>query len=403
MAAKRRMTTLSLLLLGTSCAGVQQVEIRPAGSVLNAAKPVSSRIAEANGHFALGNVALALEQFRIAAREDSQSVAALTGIASCYTAMGRPELAQRQYELALAVSPADPALLAMLATTLDTQGLSEKAKLVRLEIGARAAAELALSEPAQPDLAAQDGIREPVTPLVTIASAAPVAVTPIAPVAVAPIAPRPPESVVTARKALPAVGQTVTVTLPDPVRMHGATPLGQDIGRSVTVALAPVRPVPVAARPAVAAQPAVSARNKESNLRTVSRPRLERMSLSEVALTTASTPTWVKLEAIAPRKMRVAPIFFARRELRILNGARVQGLAASTRAYLVARGWRAIQTGDAANRREMSILYVPRDHARIGLKLAAQFRFPVRIEPSSRDLVLVLGTNAAVMRGRRTG
>lgn len=391
MMKMQRMTVTSLLLLGSSCGGVQQVEVRPAGSVLNAAKPVSSRLAEAKGHFALGNVALALEQFRVAAREDSRSVDALTGIADCYTAMGRPELAQRQYELALAISPADPALLAGLASSLDAQGMKEKAALVRLEMGMRAAAELALNEPVR--LPAVALPTSGVTPAPSI----------VLPVEMAdnqrPPTKRPP----TPSAVAPAVGPTVTVTLPAPAHMRGAAALGNDIGQSVTVTLAPARPAPAAAKPAPATKLTELPRHGQSTPRPSSGPRLERMSLTEVALTTVGAPSWVKLEMAAPRKTRVAPVQFARRELRILNGARVQGLAASTRAYLVARGWRSIQISDAQTRREMSTLYVPSDHARIGSKLAAQFRFPVRIQPSSRDLVLILGTNAAMLRGRRNG
>ena len=71
------MRTGGILLIGaavltcTAClGGGGKLEIRSAGNGLKAAdQPVPYRIAEARGQLALGNVALALEGFRNAARE----------------------------------------------------------------------------------------------------------------------------------------------------------------------------------------------------------------------------------------------------------------------------------------------------------------------------------------------
>ena len=49
--------------------------------VSSVAKPVPLRVAEARGHLALGNVALALESYRKAVREQPDNVEALTGVA----------------------------------------------------------------------------------------------------------------------------------------------------------------------------------------------------------------------------------------------------------------------------------------------------------------------------------
>jgi tetratricopeptide (TPR) repeat protein len=129
------------ILVAGGCAENGKLEIRAIASPLAAgAKPVSFRVAEARGQFALGNVALALESFRKAAREDPTSVDALVGIAACYDRMGRFDLSRRNYEAALALAPGDPALLTAFAASLDLQHLGAEAARVRGEIGARLAA-----------------------------------------------------------------------------------------------------------------------------------------------------------------------------------------------------------------------------------------------------------------------
>ena len=108
--------------------------------VSSVAKPVSLRVAEAHGHLALGNIALALESYRKAAREEPDNLEALAGIAGCYDRMGRFDLSQRNYEAALALAPRDPALLAAFAASLDLQGRSHEAAGVRAEVKAALAA-----------------------------------------------------------------------------------------------------------------------------------------------------------------------------------------------------------------------------------------------------------------------
>ena len=92
-----------------ACGGEQgKLEIRPIGAPLTAgSKTVPFRIAEARGQFALGNVGLALEAFRIALREDPNSIDAMTGVAACYDRMARFDLSRRNYEAALAIAPGD--------------------------------------------------------------------------------------------------------------------------------------------------------------------------------------------------------------------------------------------------------------------------------------------------------
>ena len=85
------------------------------------------------------NVALALESYRKASREDPGSVQALLGMATCYDMMRRFDLSRRNYEAALALAPASPEILNRFASSLDQQGAAIEAAEVRQEIALRAA------------------------------------------------------------------------------------------------------------------------------------------------------------------------------------------------------------------------------------------------------------------------
>jgi Tfp pilus assembly protein PilF len=92
----------------TGCGGSDaKLAIRSIPAPLSAtSKPVPYRIAEAHGHLALGNVALAIESFRKALREQHDSVDAMVGLAGSYYHMARFDLSRRYYESALAIAPA---------------------------------------------------------------------------------------------------------------------------------------------------------------------------------------------------------------------------------------------------------------------------------------------------------
>jgi len=147
----------------------------------------------------------------------------------------------------------------------------------------------------------------------------------------------------------------------------------------VTVALAPSRPAPVAVeRPAVGV-------------------RLERLSMREVALVTRPQPRW-EARAVA-RTATSTTIHFDKKlqpAVTLLNAARVQGLAARTRAYLAARGFGAARIGDApAVRKQSAILYAAADAPRAE-RLAAQFGFALeRREDAKGGLTILLGRDAA--------
>src|SRR5687767_1360519 len=125
----------------TGCGGSDaKLEIRSIPAPLSAtSKPVPYRIAEAHGQLALGNIALAIESFRKALREQPDSVDAMVGLAASYDLMTRHDLSRRYYESALAVAPADTRVLHAFARSLDAQGQAVEAAAVRREIRVRSA------------------------------------------------------------------------------------------------------------------------------------------------------------------------------------------------------------------------------------------------------------------------
>jgi tetratricopeptide (TPR) repeat protein len=135
---RRKILIAALSVGAVACAQQGKLAIRPlATSLAQGDRPVSFRVAEAAGQFRLGNVALALESYRKALREDSQSIDALVGRAACYDVFGRFDLSRRDYEAALALAPADTRLLGLFAASLVRQGHTEEAAAVQREIASR--------------------------------------------------------------------------------------------------------------------------------------------------------------------------------------------------------------------------------------------------------------------------
>jgi hypothetical protein len=350
----------------TACLGSEgKLEVRASATGLKAgSEPVPYRIAEARGQLVLGNVAMALEGFRKAAREDPTSVDALAGIATCYDRIGRFDLSRHHYEMALALAPRDPALLAMFAGSLDRQGLAKQAQSVRQEAAAAATA------PAIQ--AAQAG---PVPAPAVVAAAAGMAPAPAAPEVASP------------------VGQSVTIALPPPrpvapARTAEAPRLAPrdaqamavaPVGHSVTIALPPPRPMATA---------------KASQVAATRPPRLERLSLTEVALITGNGPRW---KPVAPPLVmtaaRTAPA--KAYEVRLLNAARVDKLAARTRALLSRFGWREMAVGDAAAVRARSLIVYPKGTQAAARRLSARLGFAMAERADIRQVTILLGRDAA--------
>lgn len=321
------------ILAASGCTEDGKLEIRSIGSPLAAgSKPVSFRVAEARGQFVVGNVALALESFRKAAREDPTSVDALSGIAACYDRMGRFDLSRRNYEAALALAPGDPTLLTAFAASLDLQQLAPEAARVRGEIRTR--------------LAAATPVAEPATPAHAIAPAS-AALMPILPTTVA--------------DAVAAV-----LAAPDWPRKA----------------------------PFVAGTPVT--RQAMANA-----PRIERLSLGEVALITGSGPQWRVQQAepivrkpltgaAAIRQAAATP-----KGIRLFNAARVDRLASRARSYLAGRGWTVASVGDVVLPRSRSLILYPSDKRATAVRLSAQFGFAMEQRSNVRQVTVLLGSDAA--------
>lgn len=139
----KRLISISLTaaLAATACSSGGELSVRSISSPLAAGRQAANfRLAEGNSQFALGNIGLALEAYRKALREDSASIDAMVGLAACYDRMGRSDLSRRHYEMALATQPAEPALYAAFAQSLDSQGQAPEAARVKAELAARVVA-----------------------------------------------------------------------------------------------------------------------------------------------------------------------------------------------------------------------------------------------------------------------
>ena len=153
-----------LLLVGAAgltvagCATSNAVQVRAIADPGAKFRYGGGLLAEGRAQLALGNAGIALETFRKLQREQPESADAFSGIAACYAAMGRYDIARANYEYALASAPSDARLLTALASTLERLGEADQARGLRAE-----AARLS----AQPSTVAQ------ATPLVPAPAAVP--------------------------------------------------------------------------------------------------------------------------------------------------------------------------------------------------------------------------------------
>jgi hypothetical protein len=431
---------ISLAVAGFAAAGCAAapngVEIRPIADPVSKLRPGADRLADAKGQLAIGNVGLALEAFRSVARLYPDNADAYIGMAACYESMRRYDLAQSKYEAALALDPRNPALLARLAGALDQQGKATDAAEVRGEIAALQSASAVLdqaqAEPAPASLAPAQTVSV-VLPRSTAPSPVP------APALPAPAAPQNPELALANGLAEPngkltagqlAAESKIEIAADLMRRMNGA-PLrdaapfivqpAEPIAPRTREQLAPspvnmvaelVRRMNAAplrdAAPMIAppAPPAVVAARMEKPAARSSdgvAPRLERLSLGEVALLTGSGPVWRgQVVAATPQKLTVRWVPLntasARPNIRLFNAARLQGLAARNRDYLLNRGWRKIEIADASGIRERSLVLYPAGRPLLGRSLAAQFGFRAQPTTTSDVFVVFLGRDAAGSR-----
>jgi len=461
-------------------AAPDQVEVRPIGGPGTKLRAADDPLAAAKGQFAIGNVGLALEGFRKAARENPNSAEALAGMAACYETMGRDDLAEANYEAALALAPRNATLLSSLAAVLARLGRGDDAAAVRAEVAQLNSAAAALDQTSASD-EPPPASRQPAQTIVVALPAPQLA----APAAVAVRdgrraerlrAPDLAASEVAVRSDPPATTEQVTVKLPAPRLADQAgvsLPSGSlpvqggslDQQAGMTVDLSPNIPaprlgnsagvklgaVPLSMRPSgldqqvrmtvdlsrdipaprLGDRASVSLPELPLPLRsgTLDRharmnvdltsdiptprmggrmavtlpadraPRLERLSLGEVALLTGSGPVWRgQVVARTPQKLTVrwVPLTTAaaRPNIRLLNAARWQGLAARSRSYLFDRGWRRIEIGDAGQARDETLVLYPAAHAVIGRRLAAQFGCRSRPVQGGEVFLVLLGRDS---------
>ena len=328
--SKKLVGAAAMALIATACATTPKVAVKPLPTgIALGPHPVSFRIAEAAGQFALGNIALALESYRKALRDEPTSIDAQIGLAACYDTMGRYDLSRRHYEEALALAPSDPHLLGMFAASLFQQGRVDEAAAVRREATER-----------------------------SVSSAHPALVAATA------------NSSVPAAQGLNQAGSSVTVELPIARKSEQLTaPLNAQRKEPVDVA--------VASRTG---------------------PRLERLSLGEVALIT--TPQGSQRPSVIKVRSPVRTASFTAAPLLLLNAARTAGLAARTRRYLSTRGFAIALVGNAPHIRARTLIIAPAaDHTR-ALRLARTFSVtPQLVE--GRRLTLVLGRDVLGQRALR--
>lgn len=193
-------------------------------------------------------------------------------------------------------------------------------------------------------------------------------------------------------------------------------------------------PSPVASKaPEGDAQPIVPKRKDEianANPELHDGPYLQRTSRSEVALITnvphirmalleseivrvpsiASVSPAKRPEKPQPRLEQLAalttrvqwvPLKYASmpQNVALLNAARTQGLAARARIALQDRGWRKIRIGNALRVRQRSLVLYSAARVQLAHRLAVQFRCAALKVAGLKNVVVLLGRDAALRRG----
>lgn len=245
-------------------------------------------------------------------------------------------------------------------------------------------------------------------------------------------------------RQMPVNVAIATPIRPDPVKLTAATPIRPEpvkLATAASVRAAPLpaeefRPLPelaparieMAARPVtpaaslVGAVGAITVKLPEAapatamvvekpmsappSLRVVreasvrSGPRLERLSLGEVALLTSPRARWrteVIREASISTPIRFAPLAQLKQSagVRLLNAARHEGLAARTRLALNRQGWKNVAIGNSSRIREKSLILYSAETEQAARRLANRFGFWIAREARPGPLTILLGRDWA--------
>ena len=368
MRCKYKLLLLGVTLGTTGCLSEKgKLEVRAIRDPLTAAtKAGSPLIDQARSMLALGNAGLALEAFRKAQREQPDSIEAIAGIAACYDQMGRYDLSRSYFEAALAIAPTNPILLNTFAASLERRGSIAEARKLRAEAALAAPSSAGASTAVAAAIATQ-------TPPLAAAQAS-------------------------------GSGPATVLDAPEPYGTVEWAISGPAL-HSVTVSLPPVRPLDTLSHKNVAAEDI----RIDASMAEHGGPRLQRLSLGEVALLTSSEPAWSPPRIVAQTRtsvtVRWAPIQAAAAaptSIRLLNAARRQGLAARTRTLLAERGWRRMEIGDATQIRWKSLLLYPRSQQAAGRRLAAHLGIASAVTSRGNQLVVLLGRDVAALRATRS-
>ena len=322
----------------------------------NASRPGNSMLSEARAMLGLGNVGLAIEAYRRALRQQPGSVEAYAGLAECYGRMGRHDLARTNYEAALAIAPGNAILLRTFAASLDRQGRRREADALRVEAAQADAADSGVLA----DSAVQSLLPERAAPAAAMDTAT---------------AESPPAALPQASNTLPVAPRVGSITVKLPELQAPASAEHKPPAATLAENDAPT--------------PKMDARG----------PRLERLSLAEVALVTTAQPRWraeIVRRTASSTTVRFVPLAELRRSatVRLLNAARRQGLAARTRVALNRKGWDRVTIGDAGRVREKSlILYSPATMS-AARRLASEFGMAIARDPRPGPLTILLGRDA---------
>jgi hypothetical protein len=130
--------------------------------------------------------------------------------------------------------------------------------------------------------------------------------------------------------------------------------------------------------------------------------------MGEIALITVPRPVW-QATTVAQTSRTTTVRFVPLREanaqpikVRLLNAARVDRLAARTRVWLAARGWRGMSIGNAHVTRSRSVILDPAKQRAMAQRLSAHFGFPIAPRPYGSQVLVLLGSDAARRKPFRT-
>jgi hypothetical protein len=120
-----------------------------------------------------------------------------------------------------------------------------------------------------------------------------------------------------------------------------------------------------------------------------------------VALITSRQPIWATTNK-GGRKQQLAIQFVPLQPgARLLNAARVEGLAARTREALLGKGWRKIEIGDAPAVRDRTLVLYPAQERARAERLVAQLGVG-SVQPSfAARITVLLGRDIAKPPARR--